>query len=269
MLNTSLQSLREGYYAVPGARAASLETDLLEALRGDEIEILLQPQILLADGSIYGAEALARWRHPALGLIGGCELFHTAERALCVSDLSQLVFEKALAATAGWPGQLVLSLNATPAELVEPRFVEKLAAMVSWSNREARMVKIEITEDVLLDDIDAAADAADRLKRLGFGVALDDFGAGFCNFGYLKRLPLDYLKLDRSMIDGVARDPRDRAVLRGIVAMAKALDMQVIAEGVENDRQLAVIKEEGCDISQGFLHSAPMVPEIFARLVRN
>lgn len=268
MLNPSLQSLRQGYYAVPGARAASLETDLLYALHGEEIEVVLQPQILLADGSIHGAEALARWRHPALGLIGGGELFDTAERAHCVTEVTQLVFEKALAATADWPGHLALSLNATPAELVAPRFVEKLSAMVSWSTRQAHRIKIEITEDVLLDDIDAAQEAAERLKRLGFCVALDDFGAGFCNFGYLKRLPLDCLKLDRSMVDGVARDPRDRAVLRGIVAMAKALGMQVIAEGVENDKQLAVIKEEGCDISQGFLHSAPMAPEAFAQLVR-
>jgi len=269
MLTAPLPSLREGYYAVPGARAASLETDLLKALASQEIEVLFQPQFRLADGLLYGAEALARWRHPALGMIGAGELFGVAERADCVGELSQIVFERALAAAGAWPRGLVLSLNVTPAGLVAPRFVERLSALVSWTNRPPASISIEITEDVLLDDIDAAEDAVQRLKWLGFRVALDDFGAGFCNFGYLKRLPLDALKLDRTMVEGIARDGRDRAVLRGIVAMAKALGMQVIAEGIEQEGQLAVVREEGCDIAQGFLRGEPMAPAAFARLARS
>ncbi len=266
MRNTSLQSLREGYYAVPGARAASLETDLLEALHRDEIEVLFQPQFCLKDESLYGAEALTRWRHPALGTIGAQELFSVAERAGCVDDVTHKVFQRALTHASDWPAHLFLSLNVTPAELIEYRFAEKLAALVAWSKRAPDKITIEITEDVLLDDIAMAEQAVQKLKRLGFRTALDDFGAGFCNFRYLKRLPLDFLKLDRSMIEGIARDERDVAVLRGIVAMAKALSLKVVAEGIEDPDQHERVRLEGCEVYQGYLRAAPMAPETFLQL---
>ena len=261
-------SLREGYYAVPGARAASLETDLLASLHGDEIEVLFQPQYRVSDNAIYGAEALTRWRHPTLGTISAPELFDVAERAGCVDQVSQRVFRKALSHASEWPAGLNLSLNATPGELVENRFVEKLSAMVAWARRDPATVTVEITEDALLDDIDSAREASHRLQQLGFNVALDDFGAGFCNFGYLKRLALNSLKLDRSMIEGLTSDPRDVAVLRGIVAMASALALDVVAEGVERQAQLDIIRAEGCSVYQGFLRATPMASETFLQLVQ-
>ena len=268
MIAAQKPSPLEGYYAVPGARAASLETDLLASLHSDEIEVLFQPQYRVSDNAIYGAEALTRWRHPALGTISAPELFSVAERAGCVDQVSQRIFRTALSHAAEWPEGLNLSLNATPGELVEKSFVEKLAAMVAWSRRDPSFVTVEITEDALLDDIDSARDASHRLQQLGFRVALDDFGAGFCNFSYLKRLALDSLKLDRSMIEGLASDPRDVAILRGIVAMAKALSLDVVAEGVELASQLSVVREEGCATYQGFLRAAPMAPETFLQLTR-
>ncbi|MFN2100887.1 EAL domain-containing protein [Altererythrobacter sp. MF3-039] len=261
-------SLREGYYAVPGARAASLETDLLASLHGDEIEVLFQPQYRVSDDKIYGAEALTRWRHPTLGTIGAPELFSVAERAGCVEQVSQRIFRIALSHASHWPKGLSLSLNATPGELIENRFVEKLSAMAAWARRDPASITVEITEDALLDDIERAGEASHRLQQLGFKVALDDFGAGFCNFSYLKRLSLDSLKLDRSMIEGLTYDDRDVAVLRGIVAMAKALSLDVVAEGVERGSQLEIIRQEGCHIYQGYLRATPMAPETFTQLVR-
>lgn len=255
-----------GSFGAPGSRAATLEADLLAAMRRGQIEILFQPQYRLSSDALYGAEALARWRHPDLGVIGAADLFNIAERADCVAALSQHVFERALSHAATWPRNLVLSLNATPGEVCEPRFVEKLAAQVAWARRLTSSITVEITEDVLLDDIDAAVDVTSRLKALGFGVSLDDFGAGFCNFRYLKQLHLDALKLDRSMIEGVARDPRDLAILRGIIAMAKALSLKVVAEGIEQERQRVLIAQEGCDVYQGFLRSAPITPDAFQRI---
>ena len=268
MLTMPLQSLREGYYAVPGARAASLESDLVGALESDEIEVLFQPQFRVVDGALYGAEALTRWRHPALGMIGAQELFSVAQRANCVADVSQQVFQRALGHAVAWPQPLVLSLNATPGELVDPRFVERLAALAAWSRRAPETLTVEITEEALLEDIDLASDASHRLKQLGFRIALDDFGAGFCNFGYLKRLELDALKLDRSMIEGVTRDERDVAVLRGIIAMARALSLEIVAEGIETCAQRIVIENEGCDVFQGYLGGPPMAPETFLQLAR-
>lgn len=261
--------LRSGYYSAPGSRAATLEAELADALQTGEVEVVFQPQYRLSHGGIYGAEALARWRHPSLGVIGANELFMAAERAQCVAELSNHIFKLALAHATLWPRGLALSLNATPEELVEPRFVEKLAALVAWSRFAPERVTVEITEDVLLADLEAAAEATHRLKTLGFRVALDDFGAGFCNFRYLKQLSLDAIKLDRSMVEGVVRDERDKAILRGIVAMARALSLEVVAEGIETGGQLAVIVEEGCDIYQGFLRAAPMAPETFLQLVKS
>ncbi len=268
MLSAQKPSLREGYYAVPGARAASLETDLLGSLHSDEIEVLFQPQFRVGDDEICGAEALTRWRHPTLGTISAPELFSVAERAGCVAQVSRRIFRTALTHASKWPDGLKLSLNATPGELVENRFVEKLAAMAAWAKRDPAMVTIEITEEALLDDIDQAEDASDRLQQLGFQVALDDFGAGFCNFSYLKRLSLNSLKLDRSMIEGLVSDNRDVAVLRGIVAMAKALSLEVVAEGIEEASQLEIIRQEGCDTYQGYLRAMPLAPETFLQLVR-
>ena len=121
---------------------------------------------------------------------------------------------------------------------------------------------------MLLGDLERSAKVLDELKRAGIGIALDDFGGGFCNFRYLKLLPLDTLKLDRSMIEGIERDDRDRAVLRAIVALARALDLSVVAEGIETAEQRAIAAAEGCATYQGFLRSKPLAAEDFVELAR-
>ncbi len=128
-------------------------------------------------------------------------------------------------------------------------------------------ITLEITEQALLGDLDLAARSLGLLRDAGIRIALDDFGAGFCNFGYLKYLPLDIIKLDRIMLDGVAENARDRAVLRGVMAMARALDLEVLAEGVENERQRQIAAEEGCTAYQGFLRAKPLTQADFLALV--
>ncbi|MBD3728085.1 MAG: EAL domain-containing protein [Sphingomonadales bacterium] len=254
----------DGGLSLPGRRSAQLEADLLAALDRDEIEVLYQPQFSLVDERLTGAEALARWQHPEIGRIGAGALFAIAERADHVAQLSRHIATRALAGAAGWPGHLRLSLNITPADLAAGSFAQEFSALLGQSGFPAERLTLEITEQVLLADIERAAASLDRLHALGIRIALDDFGAGFCNFRYLKLLPLDYLKLDRAMVDGVSEDSRDLAVLRGIVAMAKALDLQVIAEGIENEAQRAIIAAEGCDYYQGFLRATPMGAGEFA-----
>ncbi|MFN5819183.1 MAG: EAL domain-containing protein, partial [Novosphingobium sp.] len=159
----------------------------------------------------------------------------------------------ALTAATRWPGDLRLSLNVTPNDLAAGDFGVSFAALVKASRFPAWRLTLEVTEQVLLADVAAAATAFNGLAASGIKFALDDFGAGFCNFRYLKLLPLDYLKLDRSMIEGVATDPRDLAVLRAIIAMARALGLQVVVEGVENEAQRLLAGAEGCFAYQGFL----------------
>lgn len=259
----------DGAISPPGRPSQQLEADLLNALDRDEIEIVFQPQFACDDGRILGAEALARWQHPEMGRIGAGALFTIAERADHVGPLSRHIIRKALVAAAEWPAGLRLSLNVTAADLAAGNFAEEMAEAVADSGFAPDRLTLEITEQALVAEVESSATRLQRLADMGIRVALDDFGAGFCNFRYLKLLPLHYLKLDRSMVDGVVEDERDLAVLRGILAMATALDLEVIAEGVESGDQLAAVRREGCTSWQGFLGAKPMGGEKFAALIRS
>lgn len=249
------------------ATTRSPEADALSAgLERDEIEVLFQPLFAAPDGALLGAEALARWRHPEHVVVGGEALFEAADRAGLLDALSDHVMREALATAATWREPLRLSLNVTAADLAAPGFADRIAAAVADAGFDPRRLTLEITEQALVADVDRSAQRLRVLARMGIRVALDDFGAGFCNFGYLKRLPLHYLKLDRSMIDGIDEDPRDLAVLRGIVSMARALGLEVVAEGIERESQRTAAGREGCAAWQGFLGGRPMTAAEFAKL---
>lgn len=252
----------------PGVSPGVLEADLLRALDRREIEVLFQPQFSCVTGAVVGAEALARWRHPTLGEIGARDLFAVAERAALVAPLSRHVVARALEDAATWPETLSLSLNITPEELGEERFAADFAALIGKSDIAPSRLMLEITEDLLLRNLPQAASALKALRGLGFRTALDDFGAGFCNFRYLRELPLDALKLDKAMVEGVPADATALAVLRAIVALAKALGLAVYAEGIEDEIQRAAITAEGCDFWQGFLRAQPMSSDSVLALAR-
>ena len=254
--------------AFPGVKASALESDLLSALDRAEIEVLFQPQFSGSTGAVVGAEALARWQHPTLGEIGARDLFAIAERAALVAPLSRHVVARALESAADWPDELSLSLNITPEELGDPRFAADFAEVIGKSDIEPGRLMLEITEDLLLRNLRQAAEALKALRGLGFRTALDDFGAGFCNFRYLRELPLDAIKLDKVMVEGVPGDRKALAVLRAIIALAKALELEVYAEGIENDVQRAAIISEGCEYWQGFLRAQPMKSEEVLALAR-
>jgi predicted signal transduction protein with EAL and GGDEF domain len=256
----------DGEVTPPGHSSAALEADLLGAIDRDEIEVLFQPQFSLADDRLTGAEALARWNHPELGRIGAGALFAIAERADHVGPLSRHIARKALHAACKWPADLRLSINVTPADLAFGSYVRQMLDLIRDSAFPPRRLTLEVTEQALIRDVTQAAEMMAEFGAQGIRIALDDFGAGFCNFRYLKVLPLHYLKLDRSMIEGVTSDKRDVAVLRAIVAMAQALDLEVIAEGIEEVAQRDVAAREGCAYYQGFLRAQPMSAVMFAKL---
>ena len=253
----------DGAIVRPGHSAAKLEADLLHAIDRDEIDILFQPQFSLPADRLTGAEALARWNHPRLGRIGAGALFALADRADHVAPLSQHIARKALALAAGWPDGLRLSLNVTSADVVAANYAETLLGVVAASGFPGARLTLEVTEQALIGDIGQARRILTQLADTGIRIALDDFGAGFCNFRYLKLLPLHYLKLDRGMVDGITTDARDLAVLRAIVAMAGALDLEVIAEGIEDAAQQALVASEGCGYFQGFIRARPMASDDF------
>jgi EAL domain-containing protein (putative c-di-GMP-specific phosphodiesterase class I) len=239
---------------------------LTDALARGEIEILFQPQFSAADNLLVGAEALARWHDPRRGRIGVGPLFEIAERTGRVRELSRHLVGRALAAAVEWPVPLRLSLNVTAADVAAGNFADTISEAAADAGFPPEHLVLEITEQVLVTDLTRSAEQLSVLADRGVGIALDDFGAGFCNFHYLKRLPLHFLKLDRSMIDGIDEDPRDLAVLRGILAMARALGLEVCAEGIEREGQRAVIAREGCTSWQGFHGAKPLPAAEFAAL---
>ena len=252
---------------------AAFADELAEAIATRSIEILFQPQFDSAgDRRLVGAEALARWRHPRLGSLGGDELFAMAERAGESCLLARHVAGAALLEAINWPQvpgrPLRLSLNVTAADVAEPHFTEEMAGKIAVTRFRPELLTLEITEQSLVADLERSAGRLRPLTDLGVRIALDDFGAGFCNFHYLKRLPLHYLKLDRSMVEGIEESASDLAVLRGIMAMARALGLEVTAEGIERESQREVIAREGCTSWQGFLGAHPMSAEEFAALVQ-
>lgn len=249
-----------------GAGRRQLETDLLSALDRDEISVVFQPQYSCRDGRLIGAEALARWNHREAGQLGAATLFAVAERINFGAQLSRHIIALALREAAGWAGQLRLSVNATAGDLAAGSFGDELVRLAGDARFPLHRLTVEITEESLLGDIAEVSASLARLSGQGVCIALDDFGAGFCNFRYLKLLPLRLLKLDRAMIEGVVEDARDLAVLRGIIAMAKALSLEVMAEGVENEEQRALAAAEGCVYYQGFLGSGPVDGQTFVRL---
>ena len=260
-----------GETARAGRTPAELEADLHKAIDGDQIEIVLQPQFALHDGEsgvdvLSGAEALARWNHPKLGRIGAAALFAIAERADHFVPLSRHIAARTLQAAVRWPAPLRLSLNVTADDLAAGSFAGDLGKALDASGFPRDRLTLEVTEQVLVADMKLAERTLGDLAGQGIRLALDDFGAGFCNFRYLKSLPLHYLKLDRSMVDGIVDSARDLAVLRAIVAMARALNLEVIAEGIETAAQRAAIVREGCDYYQGFFKAQPMTTAAFCRL---
>ena len=183
--------------------------------------------------------------------------------------LSRHIAESALKAAAAWPDDLRLSLNVTAADLADGGFAEGLEQVLADTGFARERLTLEVTEQVLVADMQLAERSLAALAAQGIRIALDDFGAGFCNFRYLKVLPLHYLKLDRAMVEGITEDPRDLAVLRGILAMAGALDLSVIAEGIETEAQLAAIRAEGCACYQGFLRAGAMDAQLFLLFTRD
>lgn len=242
---------------------AERSQELFAAIDGGQIEIAFQPQFSCSDERLIGAEALARWNHPRRGTIGIDALFALAGNAGDAAALTHHIAGRALAAAARWPDALRLSLNVTAADIAAENFADTFGAAVRESGFPAERLTLELTEQALVRDIDGSAAQLAWLAGKGMRIALDDFGAGFCNFRYLKILPLHYLKLDRSMVEGIVTDARDLAVLRAIVAMAGALDIAVIAEGIEDEAQLAKVRDEGCAAFQGFLRARPMAAQAF------
>lgn len=249
-----------------------LADDLRAAMDRGEIELRYQPQVLLADGSITGVEVLARWRHPQLGELGAERLFAAAARARLLPALSQHIQGAALAEVAEWPEvlrSLNIAVNVTASDLARPRFAADLLARAVALNVDVTRLTLEVTEHEPIADLPAAAGVLAELRAAGAKVALDDFGTGYCGLAYLRALPIDYIKIDGQLASDLLRGPRDQVVVRHVIAMARELELGVIAEGVETDGHRELLAEIGATHFQGFLCAPAMDSATLDKFLRS
>lgn len=231
------------------------------ALSQGEVVIFYQPQYDVASGAMTGVEALLRWQHPELGLLGAGALVTAARAARMECELTEHAHRVALAEMAKWPkalGKLRVSLNITAADLGDPEFAGRFAAMAKAAKVDPDRLTLELTEQAMLSDPASAAEQLAQIRRLGCAIAIDDFGTGYSSLSLLARLPIDYLKIDSGFTRTIDGSDRDRIVVRAIVDLARALGLLVVAEGIENERQLARLAEIGVATWQGFLKSGPV-----------
>ena len=249
------------------SRRAELEADLRLALQQDQFVLHLQPQVD-ADGRTTGAEALLRWRHPRRGLLPPQDFIGLAEDTGLIHELGEWVLAEACRRLQGWAAHparrhLVLSVNVSPRQLHDPAFHERVERLVQRHEVPRGRLKLELTESSLLDGSAHSVAQLQGLRDLGLGFSLDDFGTGYSSLQYLKRLPLDELKIDRSFTRDIVDDVNDQAIVRTILAMASSLGLGVIAEGVETLAQQRVLREAGCIHWQGYLFGRPQPIEDF------
>lgn len=259
---------------VEASARLDLERNLRRALERDEYVLYYQPQIDLSDGSIFGAEALLRWRHPERGIVPPFEFIPVLEDTGFIVEVGEWVLRTACLQTAEWaedgfgPFRMAANLSARQFE------GEGLAGVIDRSLDEAgldpRCLELELTESLIMGDPEASRATLSSLKaEKGVRVSIDDFGTGYSNFIYLKQFPLDTLKIDKSLIREVVDNPNDAAIVTAIIGLAHALGLKVIAEGVETEEQLDFLRERGCDQVQGYLFSPPLPADEFIGLLKS
>ncbi len=242
-------------------RNAALEADLWRALERYELELHFQPKLDAAAGTLAGAEALVRWRHPQRGLLLPGEFIEVAERAGLMAALGRRVLVLAAAQCRKWLDtgfDCPVAVNVSPSQFADPAFVDGVLDTLREAGVPPRLLLVEITESMAMTDFEATAARLARLREAGVRVAVDDFGIGFSNLSQLSRVPLDELKIDRSLVDEIGRSAKSEAIIRAIVGMAHALGLRTIAEGIETQAQHEFVRSLGCQSVQGFLFARPM-----------
>ena len=250
-----------------------METDLRRALERDEVTAHYQPIVSLETGRVVGVEALARWRHPERGWVAPGEFVPPAEETGLILGLGRGVLARACRDLRAWtdavPGAdaLGVSVNLSVRQLAQADLVEQVRAAVEAAGVDAARLRLEVTESVLVEHPEAAAATLTRLKGLGVRIWMDDFGTGYSSLAVLHRLPLDGLKVDRSFVAAMATDGRAGRVVASVLALARSLGLEVVAEGIERADQLAGLRALGCDHGQGFLFSPAVPPDSLAPLL--
>ena len=257
----------EGWMDLQATERLKLSNDLRRSVEREEFVLHYQPIAHLTTGKIEGFEALLRWEHPERGLLLPDEFIHTAEESGLMVPLGRWVLRKAALQAAQWhqdypdvPPPLI-SVNLSPRQFGRSELVEEVEEIMRHAGLAPYLLKFEVTESAAMNDAPSTIEAFGRLKALGAGIAIDDFGTGYSSLSYLTRFPVDSLKIDRSIIEGIDQDPKKTAVVQSIVTLSHSLDQRVVAEGVETHEQLRYLRELECELGQGYLFWEPRPAE--------
>ncbi|HEX3602890.1 MAG TPA: EAL domain-containing protein [Steroidobacteraceae bacterium] len=263
------------YDSAVNARALkrlSLEMELRRAVEDSSLEVYYQPKYQARSLALTGGEALLRWFHPERGQIPTAEFIAVAEETGLIGDLGKWTLQRVCRDLRQWRADGLalprIAVNVSGRDFLHPEALLRLSDTVAQAELPPSLFELELTEGVLMRDAEAGRRSLLSLKEFGFALAIDDFGTGYCSLNYLKRFPLDTLKIDRSFVADIDEDPDDAAIVRAIIALGHSLDLKIVAEGVTSHAQLKFLQTEGCDAIQGFLMSAAIPAAAFAELLR-
>ncbi len=249
-----------------------IEKGLRKALKNNELAIQYQPQIDIKSGRIIGCEALLRWNHPQLGLISPGEFITQAEESSLIIPIGEWVLEEACKQNKLWQdaglAYIPVSVNVSPKQLLQKSFVDTMHRVLKETELDPHYLELEIIEGVVMKNIDMSIEILRQFKDMGIKVLVDDFGTGYASLSYLKRLPIDAVKIDKSFIDGSLVDSDDAALVVAIISIAHQLRLKVIAEGVETSNQFNFLASHNCDYIQGYLYSRPLSVDEFTKLLK-
>jgi diguanylate cyclase len=242
-------------------RRADLQHDLALATAAGQLEVYYQPTVRLTDGRTTGFEALVRWHHPERGTVPPAEFIPLAEETGVITEIGRWVLRQALGQAAEWSAAtgtpLRMAVNLSPRQLMDDDVTDHVVAALAESGFPAAQLTLEVTEGVLVQDVDRVVAQLEALRALGVAIAIDDFGTGFSGLSYLRRLPADILKIDRSFVSDLAAGSSSATLISTIVELARTLGLAVVAEGVETEGQRALLADLRCGSAQGYLFARP------------
>jgi diguanylate cyclase (GGDEF)-like protein len=253
-------------------RRAEVEDALRGATERDELVLHFQPEVSLRTNQIVAVEALVRWQHPEWGLVSPGEFVAVAENSNLILELGTWVMISAMHQCAQWhagfgPAAPTVAINISARQFLQDDFVELVATTLERTGADPGDICLEITESILMDDVEITVATLRRLKALGVQLAVDDFGTGYSSLSYLRRFPVDVLKVDQSFVSGLGHDPEDSAIVQAVVAMGRALQLTTVAEGVETAHHLIELRELDCDLAQGYHFARPRPVEAITRML--
>lgn len=254
-----------------GENRLALEMQLRNALERNEFLLYYQPQIDAQTGQLTGAEALIRWQHPEFGMVSPLEFIPLLEETGLIIATGEWVLKEACKQARQWQlsghDKMSIAVNLSPLQLCDSNLIPQLQTILSDTDFDASLLELEITESMLMRNVDSAIEMLKSINELGVSIAIDDFGTGYSSLSYLKKLPLNKLKIDRSFIKDITISSEDLAIVSTIIAMAKTLQLKVVAEGVETTEQEQLLRQRECDYLQGYLISKPLPADEFLQLI--